>query len=110
MVTVVDNYQGEENQVVLLSLVRSNAESGTIGFLSALGRICVSLTRAKRGLYVVGNFDNLARRSKTWKAISDVLYENGSIGRSLKLQCSFHPGSAREVSRPEDFDGTQLCS
>ena len=33
MVTVVDNYQGEENQLVLLSLVRSNAESGTIGFL-----------------------------------------------------------------------------
>ena len=32
-VAVVDNYQGEENDLILLSLVRSNATSGTIGFL-----------------------------------------------------------------------------
>ncbi|KAI5646618.1 AAA domain-containing protein [Phthorimaea operculella] len=47
-ITVVDNYQGEENRIVILSLVRSNRE-GKIGFLSAANRVCVALSRAKEG-------------------------------------------------------------
>ena len=46
----VDNFQGEENDIVLLSLVRSNNEH-KIGFLSEENRICVSLSRAKFGMY-----------------------------------------------------------
>lgn len=45
-ITCVDNFQGEENDIILLSLVRSN-EQGKIGFLSIDNRICVSLSRAK---------------------------------------------------------------
>jgi len=45
-VTVVDNFQGEENDIVLLSLVRSNDEN-KIGFLNTENRICVALSRAK---------------------------------------------------------------
>ena len=47
-VSVVDNYQGEENDIVILSLVRSN-ENGKIGFLKKANRICVALSRAKHG-------------------------------------------------------------
>ena len=43
-VQVVDNYQGEENDIILLSLVRSN-EQGLIGYLSVHSRICVALSR-----------------------------------------------------------------
>lgn len=47
-ITAVDNFQGEESRIVILSLVRSNKE-GKIGFLSAANRICVALSRAKEG-------------------------------------------------------------
>lgn len=45
-ITCVDNFQGEENKIILLSLVRSN-DQGKIGFLGIDNRICVSLSRAK---------------------------------------------------------------
>lgn len=45
-VTCVDNFQGEENDIILLSLVRSNHES-KIGFLSIENRVCVALSRAR---------------------------------------------------------------
>ena len=47
-VTAVDNFQGEENDIILLSLVRSN-EEGKIGFLQTANRVCVALSRAKKG-------------------------------------------------------------
>ena len=45
-VSSVDNYQGEENDLILLSLVRSNNDND-IGFLKMNNRICVALSRAK---------------------------------------------------------------
>ena len=47
--------------------------------LSALGRICVALSRAKRGLYIVANFNDLARKSKTWKKICEALQDGGNM-------------------------------
>ena len=47
-VAAVDDFQGEENEIILLSLVRSNSD-GSIGFLSIENRVCVSLSRAKKG-------------------------------------------------------------
>lgn len=54
-VTPIDNYQGEENDIIILSLVRSN-EEGIVGFLKTDNRVCVALSRARNGLYVFGNF------------------------------------------------------
>ena len=53
-VTTVDNYQGEENDIIILSCVRSNAQN-KIGFLAETNRINVALSRARLGLYVFGN-------------------------------------------------------
>ena len=53
--TAVDNYQGEENDVIILSLVRSNQE-GSVGFLGTDNRVCVALSRARNGFYAFGNF------------------------------------------------------
>jgi superfamily I DNA and/or RNA helicase len=47
-VTTVDNFQGEENQIILLSLVRSNKKN-SIGFLKVANRVCVALSRARKG-------------------------------------------------------------
>jgi helicase required for RNAi-mediated heterochromatin assembly 1 len=53
-VFTVDSYQGEENDIILLSLVRSNDSLG-IGFLESRNRLVVALSRARRGLYLFGN-------------------------------------------------------
>lgn len=45
-VVTVDSYQGEENDIIILSLVRSSKDGG-IGFLSVDNRVCVALSRAK---------------------------------------------------------------
>lgn len=45
-VSSVDGYQGEENKIIILSLVRSNS-NGQIGFLRVVNRVCVALSRAK---------------------------------------------------------------
>ena len=54
-ITVVDNFQGEENDIILLSLVRSNREA-RIGFLKIENRVCVALSRAKMGFYIIGTY------------------------------------------------------
>lgn len=58
----VDDFQGEENKIILLSLVRSNEDS-RIGFLSTRNRVCVALSRAKEGLYIIGNMSQLSSQS-----------------------------------------------
>ncbi|KAF5005762.1 hypothetical protein FDECE_7804, partial [Fusarium decemcellulare] len=53
-VATVDNFQGEEAKVVIVSLVRSNPD-GNVGFLGTENRINVLLSRAQHGIYLVGN-------------------------------------------------------
>ncbi|MHA2249173.1 MAG: AAA domain-containing protein [Candidatus Kariarchaeaceae archaeon] len=53
-VSIVDRFQGQEQDIVILSLTRSN-KGGAIGFLKNLQRVNVSLSRAKQNLIVVGN-------------------------------------------------------
>jgi len=83
-ITVVDNYQGEESDIILLSLVRSN-ENGNVGFLKTVNRICVALSRAKYGLYIMGNMDNLYNSGNLWKQIKEILVNQGSYGKNIIL-------------------------
>uniref|UniRef100_A0A804N0T1 DNA2/NAM7 helicase-like C-terminal domain-containing protein n=1 Tax=Zea mays TaxID=4577 RepID=A0A804N0T1_MAIZE len=50
----VDGFQGAEEDIIIISIVRSNG-AGTVGFLSNLQRTNVALTRAKHCLWIVGN-------------------------------------------------------
>ncbi|XP_071505635.1 NFX1-type zinc finger-containing protein 1-like [Diadema antillarum] len=102
-VTSIDNYQGEENEIILLSFVRSN-DVGRIGFLGISNRLCVSLSRAKKGMFCIGNFTMLAKHSDLWKNIFQDLQSTDSIGNSLKLQCKNHPDIQTDVKSSEDFD------
>ena len=58
-ISTIDAFQGQEADVVIISLVRSNPE-GKIGFLSDYRRMNVALTRAKLKLIVVGDSTTLA--------------------------------------------------
>ena len=89
-VSTVDNYQGEENNIILLSLVRSNTEQ-KIGFLAIENRVCVALSRAKHGFYCIGNFDMIARQSKKWFEITRTLKEFNNLSSELVLSCGQHP-------------------
>ena len=59
-VGTVDGFQGQERDVIVISLVRANAE-GQIGFLRDLRRMNVAITRARMKLIIVGNAETLSR-------------------------------------------------
>nr|XP_039261242.1 NFX1-type zinc finger-containing protein 1-like isoform X2 [Styela clava] len=102
-VTPVDGYQGEENDIILLSLVRSNSE-GNIGFLRIENRICVALSRAKNAFYCIGDIELLKEKSTLWKHIALKLEQSGCIGECLVLKCQKHPEHCTPVKNAEDFD------
>lgn len=104
-ISILDNYQGEENDIILLSLVRSNKE-GKIGFLNKENRLCVALSRAKMGLYVIGNFDNIrkfSRKCKLWTKAIKSMETMGALGEGLPLFCPIHFSRLHAVHY-DDFD------
>jgi hypothetical protein len=105
----VDNFQGEENEIILLSLVRSNAD-GQIGFLKTENRVNVALSRAKHGLFIVGNMDSLCAQSSLWRKISATLEERECIGPSLPLKCQVHPDQVKKAIRTADFPAEGGCT
>ena len=103
-ITPIDNYQGEENDIILLSLVRSNINN-SIGFLAVSNRVCVALSRAKKGFYIIGNFNHLAQNSKLWSNIVYKAEKENILSKVLRLVCQKHL-HITEVKAVEDFD---LC-
>ena len=100
-IVTVDSYQGEENDIVLLSLVRSSKD-GNIGFLAVRNRVCVAISRAKRGFYMFGNAEKLVVADDTWESVVKIMWNHGNrnevlatgpstrIGYWLPLTCLKH--------------------
>ena len=103
-VCAVDNFQGEENDIILLSLVRSNSEQ-RIGFLNESNRICVALSRARQGFYCIGNFKLLKSQNKLWQEICNDLETKNAIGETLQLVCKKH-NKVTIVRTSREFDIT----
>lgn len=59
-VNTIDSFQGQERDVVYLSMVRSNAD-GTIGFLNDIRRMNVAMTRARKKLVITGDSATLSQ-------------------------------------------------
>ena len=101
-VTTVDNFQGEENDIILLSLVRSNKDE-KVGFIKIVNRACVALSRARKGFYCIGNFGLLLKHSDIWKKIVTDLKASTSIGNVLPVVCQIHNDEI-SVKTAEDFN------
>ncbi|CAF0975352.1 unnamed protein product [Rotaria sordida] len=101
-IMVTDNYQGEENDIIILSLVRSNLEK-KIGFLKTHNRICVALSRARCGLFVIGNINLFAEVDEKWKEILRTLSETNHIGNGLSLCCRQHSNYKFLADKVESF-------
>lgn len=67
-VNTVDGFQGQERDVIIVSLVRSN-DSGSIGFLRDLRRMNVAMTRARMKLILIGDSATLRRAHPFYRAL-----------------------------------------
>lgn len=73
-VNTVDGFQGQERDVILISLVRSNDE-GQIGFLKDLRRMNVAMTRARMKLIILGNKNTMTKHpfyKKLWEYVEAI--------------------------------------
>ncbi|XP_059277094.1 uncharacterized protein LOC132031229 [Lycium ferocissimum] len=76
----IDGFQGGEEDIIIISTVRSN-HGGSIGFLSSLRRTNVALTRARHCLWILGNEPTLHQSNSVWKAL---------VLDAKDRQCFFH--------------------
>lgn len=101
--TTVDNFQGEEAKIIILSTVRSG---GRAGFLKSLNRINVACSRACAGFYIVGNSQTLSQ-VPMWRKI--IALFNRNIGASIAIGCHDHPETSAAVEHPSDFARIAEC-
>lgn len=100
-VATVDNFQGEEAKVVIVSLVRSNTKRN-VGFLKTSNRINVLLSRAQHGMYLIGNTDTYSAVAM-WEQVISMLRASDSVGPSLGLCCPRHPETIMDIRELRDF-------
>lgn len=95
--STIDNLQGEESDIVIISLTRSNPD-GDIGFMISPERLNVLLSRARKAVILIGNpatFMASRRGGELWKAFFDLLAEK-------KFNPSRSSGTLRAAQRPTD--------
>jgi len=104
----IDNYQGEESDIVIVSLTRSNP-SCDIGFLFSPERLNVLLSRARDGLVMIGNAQTFGNARNPagkalWTRLFTLLRKNGHIYDGIPIKCQRHPDRKGLMSSPEDFE------
>ncbi|KAL5102073.1 hypothetical protein RYX36_006400 [Vicia faba] len=123
----VDGFQGGEEDIIIISTVRSNL-SGKVGFLSNRQRANVAITRARHCLWIIGNATTLVNSNSVWKkvvgdakerksfhnadddkklnqAIEDALFEFELLDDSAS---AFNKLSIRDISETKTFSSKPL--
>ncbi|KAF8213839.1 P-loop containing nucleoside triphosphate hydrolase protein [Mycena galopus ATCC 62051] len=102
----IDNYQGEESDIVISCLTRSNS-SHDIGFMFSPERLNVLLSRARNASIMVGNSDTFlnSRKGKDlWTKYFSLLKNGGHIYDGLPVRCERHPDRTVILKSPIDFE------
>eukprot|EP00899_Mesostigma_viride_P009943 jgi/Mesvir1/18950/Mv18919-RA.1 len=106
-IVTIDDYQGEENEIIILSLVRSNNHEPTpsFGFMKVRNRIIVALSRARCGLFILGNGTMFARNEHWGRVIAELRDMDAYFpaGTGLELSCPRHPGQRKAARTAQDF-------
>ncbi|KAG0000655.1 hypothetical protein BGZ80_006325, partial [Entomortierella chlamydospora] len=102
---------GEEAKIVIITLVRSNvrkdgvpelSDSGSIGFLKSENRTNVLLSRAKHGMYLIGNASLMEKeKHRLWPKVIGELRQYNRVGEGLPIVCKNHPHIENFASTPE---------
>ena len=102
----LDNYQGEESDIVIATLTRSNSNHD-IGFMYSPERLNVLLSRARNCFVMIGNADTFTGSKKggeLWTRLFKMLRKNGHIYEGLPVKCFRHPDRTAVVKDPKQFD------
>ena len=113
IVNTVDRYQGDENDVIILSLVRTSPGNRFIGLEN---RFIVATSRARIAFFVIGSVNAVAHRDKAlkgdgpqhWRRFINSLSagqgnDKSRIGESLMVCCPRHSTSTLKISDPKAF-------
>ncbi|KIX03284.1 uncharacterized protein Z518_06836 [Rhinocladiella mackenziei CBS 650.93] len=106
LISTIDNYQGEEREIVIATLTRSN-KAGDVGFMAAPERLNVLLSRARNALILIGNSTTFlgSKKAKTaWQPLFDLLTKNGHVYDGFPVKCERHQDRKTIIRAPESFD------
>ncbi len=84
----LDHYQGEESDIVLVSLTTSGDK---IGFMRSPVRLNVLLSRARNVLIMIGNAGTFEKSGEPWVKLLQLLKTGGHITTGLPVRCEQHP-------------------
>ena len=99
-IQTVDNFQGQENDIVIISCVRSNVHQ-TAGFTKVGNRTNVALSRARQAMFVIGDFEMLSKakgNDNCWVKIYDVVKQQDAFTNgTIEIGCRQHSAYRREI-------------
>ncbi|OAA49073.1 cbbX [Beauveria brongniartii RCEF 3172] len=104
--STIDNYQGEESDIVIASLTRSN-NRGDIGFMKSPERLNVLLSRARDAIIMFGNMETFLASSQgelCWVPFFKLMRKHDYLQDGLHVYCEQHPERSAVLYVPEDFD------
>ncbi|KAM3466603.1 hypothetical protein NHJ6243_000658 [Beauveria neobassiana] len=105
-ISTIDNYQGEESDIVIASLTRSN-NRGDIGFMKSPERLNVLLSRARDAIIMFGNMETFLASSQGELCcipFFNLMRKHDYLQDGLQVYCEQHPDRSALLSVPEDFD------
>ena len=100
----IDNYQGEESNIVIASLTRSNPYNN-IGFMNSPERLNVLLSRARDGLIIIGNSQTFLKSGGAlWTKFFSMMQKAKYVFEGFPVKCQKHPTKTVTITQAEEFD------
>ena len=107
-VATIDNYQGEQNDFVIFTAVRSN-KANKVGFIKERNRRNVAVSRARCGFFIIGNA-KVFKQHANWANVIEVFEKKDAIGPSLPLlTCAKHASCVHPVSTSRAISKIPEC-